>query len=128
MLVQAGVHAVLAPLWKVDDFSSLLFLTHFFGAIKEGVNPISAAQETAHWLRDLQTQEAVRLADEMLTQVEKLARSRNNEEVLEHVPQRLAEIRDWLQTLGKDVRPFRSALDWAAFQLVGLPSINASSD
>jgi tetratricopeptide (TPR) repeat protein len=124
MMIQAGVRAVLAPLWKADDFSSLIFLTHFFEAIKAGANPVSAAKETAHWLRELQAREAVKLADEMLTHAENLVHSHNSGEALVHIPEHLTQIRDWLQTLGRDERPFRSPLDWAAFQLVGLPSIN----
>jgi len=120
MLVQTGVRAVLAPLWKVDDFATLLFLTHFFDAVKAGTNPASAAQQTGLWLRGLDASAALKLAEEILSRAETMAGGKDGA-VPEHLTQRLTNIRNWLQTLSKDTRPYRSPLDWAAFQLVGLP-------
>jgi len=120
MLVQTGVRAVLAPLWKVDDFATLLFLTHFFDTVKAGIHPASAAQQTALWLKRLEASAALELADEMIEQAKTKAGGKDGA-IPEPITKRLTAIRHWLQNLGKDTRPYRSPLDWAAFQLVGLP-------
>jgi CHAT domain-containing protein len=119
MLVQAGVGAVLAPLWKVDDYSTLLYLTHFFETIDAGANPVAAAQSAAHWLRDLSRKDAMELTDGLLERAESLMGGSDKPEGLDQISERLTAIRDWIQTLDKDERPFRSPLDWAAFQFVG---------
>lgn len=119
MLVQTGVRAVLAPLWKVDDFATLLYLTHFFKVLKAGTSPAGAAQQTALWLSALDASAALKMAGEMLSRAEAMAGGKAGA-VPEHLTQRLTDICNWLQTLGKDTRPYRSPLDWAAFQFVGL--------
>jgi CHAT domain-containing protein len=121
MLVEGGVTAVLAPLWKVDDFASLVFVSRFLEQLREGKHPALAAQETTRWLRNLKVPEAMALADGFLADVQGIMDKDGLGEALSRVPGRLQQMQAWFRTMKKEARPFKSPLDWAAFQLVGIP-------
>ena len=117
-LVHAGADAVLAPMWPVDDFSSCLYLTHFTSLVASGVHAASAVQQTSAWLCDATAATALELADQWRTMI-----STRDEDVAlwRAALARLDDVAAWLRALEPAARPFRSARDWAAFQLVGVP-------
>jgi hypothetical protein len=117
-LVHAGANAVLAPMWGVDDFSSCLYLTRFISCVRDGVHPTTAVEQASSWLRELTVGEALAVAEEWRSAVD--AREPDHE-VWSDALSRLDEHVAWLQRLVPDEHPFRSARDWAAFQLVGVP-------
>jgi len=120
VLVQEGVGAVIAPMWKVDDFSSLLFLSRFFQQIRDGEHPAVAVQVTGRWLAHLKSADALNLVRDILDQVKKLTR-RKGGRGLAPLAEQLQGIERWLITEPAKSRPFRSVLDWASFQVVGFP-------
>ena len=56
-LLQAGVAAVIASLWSVDDLSTMILLTRFYTLWrKEGVEPAVALIQAQQWVRDTTSQ------------------------------------------------------------------------
>jgi CHAT domain-containing protein len=116
-LVEFGVRAVLAPLWKVDDLAASLFLTRFFELYANGVDAARASQSSSDWLRSLTAPDAVRVLESWIPRTSTAADDLRGQDA----PDKIARAIRWLRTLRPDVAPFRSARDWAAFQLVGVP-------
>ena len=119
MLVMLGVaSAVLAPMWKVDDFASALFLTDFFRRITGGVHPAAAAQQAAFHVRDLTARDTLEILRDWSSRLS------GNEDISEGAFNQLELCREWLSGQKWNIRPFRSPRDWAAFQLIGFPVMN----
>jgi tetratricopeptide (TPR) repeat protein len=115
MLLQGGAGAVLAPLWKVDDFASLHFMARLAAALGQGVDLARAAVQSARWLRLASPREVLHATDEILVTV--MSRLPAGDPLLARIQPRLAAQRAWLENLSRDARPFGGAVDWAAFQV-----------
>jgi CHAT domain-containing protein len=115
MLLQCGANAVLAPLWKVDDFASLHFMTRLAASLRQGVVVERAAASAAGWMRNASPSAVIRATDEIVRTVE--SRLEANDALLGRIRARVAVQRAWLDTLPRDARPFGGAIDWAAFQV-----------
>jgi tetratricopeptide (TPR) repeat protein len=123
VLIQAGVPAVVAPMWKVDDFSSLLFVTTFFQYVSEGIHLASALQKSALWLRQLDASNALKVITRLEDQMENINKSVDISNTLNYLKNRLEDMKQWLQTEPPSSFPFRSPLDWASFQITGFVPI-----
>lgn len=115
MLLQCGANAVLAPLWKVDDFASLHFMTRMAASLRQGVAVERAALAAAGWMRQASPTEVIRATEEIVRTVE--SRLDANEPLLARIRARVVTQRAWLDNLPRDARPFGGAIDWAAFQV-----------
>jgi CHAT domain-containing protein len=90
LLLRAGAAAVVAPSWRVDDFSSLLLLTEFHD--RRARAPVAAALAAAgRWLHDLPAADAL----ERLGTFEALLEEHGEE--WESVRRWLARNRAWLE-------------------------------
>jgi CHAT domain-containing protein len=123
MLLQAGAAAVLAPAWPVDDFASFLFMARLSEHLDSGRGLCRAAAETARWLRELTAREALAETGRLTAKI--AARGEIGVRALENAGPRLVTQRSWLEGLEPEETPFRSPLDWAAFQVTGLPPNSA---
>jgi CHAT domain-containing protein len=62
-LLQAGVAAVIASLWSVDDLSTMMLLARFYdlwrkdGLRKDGAEPAEALRQAQQWVRDTTSQQ-----------------------------------------------------------------------
>lgn len=131
LLFMRGVDTIMAPLWKVDDFSSFLFMTHFFDLLRGELlhsmyAPQQAAQQTAQWLRELTAQKALEALDQAQDLLDKLAEAIPFESQL-RIEEVLANARGWLTKKARHL-PFGSPLDWAAYQLISAPGGNEGAD
>jgi len=115
MLLQCGASAVLAPLWKVDDFASLHFMTRLAASLRQGTGLEQAAAGATRWMRNASPIDVTRAADEIVRTVQ--SRLEANSPLLERIRVRVARQLEWLDTLPRDARPFGGAIDWAAFQV-----------
>ncbi len=120
LFVQSGVRTAVAPIWKVDDFASLLFLTQFFARLRAGASAVEAVSATAVWLRELKPTQALEYVSRLVRDIEAL-RKNESAEALSCVRDRLQKTEGWLRGLPTKACPFRSPLDWAAFQVTGMP-------
>jgi len=116
MLLQAGATAVVAPAWPVDDFASFLFVTRLFADMQGGAPLSKAVHDAAHWLRTLAAREALERVGALMEQISAVGAS----EIAASASAELEEQTAWLRTFAPTDRPFRSPLDWAAFQVTGL--------
>lgn len=119
MLLQLNAQVVLAPAWQVDDFASCLFLSKFFNSMKEGADVFHAVSSTAKWLRELKAEEAINQVNDLINKV--LAFGETGKSIVEDLKPNVEKQISWLETLTRTDRPFRSPLDWAAFQITGIP-------
>ena len=115
MLLECGAQAVLAPLWKVDDFASLHFVSRLAAMLRQGVAVERAACDAARWLSRASPLDVRRATDEILHTV--AARIDADDPLLARIRERVAAQRAWLESLPRDARPFGGAIDWAAFQV-----------
>ena len=122
MLLQSGVAAVLAPAWQVDDFASFLFISKLFDTINQGINIFRAVQDTAHWLREVTAQDVLEHTYYLINRV--IDSGEQGKMAVEALKPRLDEQKAWVETLKPTERPFRSPLDWAAFQITGVPPVS----
>jgi tetratricopeptide (TPR) repeat protein len=126
VLIQAGVPAVVAPMWRVDDFSSLLFLTTFFQLVSKNIHLASALQKTAIWLRQLKAKEVLYIIATFEDQIKTIDQSTDTNNTLKYIKNQLNNMKLWLQTQPSSLCPFRSPLDWASFQITGFVPIKPS--
>lgn len=119
MLLQLGVRTVVAPCWQVDDFAAFLWMTRFCDAVEGGAPVAPAVAATARWLRDLTASDVRDRVDRLVARLE--AAGAEGRAALAAVSDRLAAQRAWLDGLDRAERPFRSPLDWAAWQVTGAP-------
>jgi CHAT domain-containing protein len=109
--VAAGVPAVVATLWKVDDFAATLLMRRFYdGMLAHGQPPAAALREAQRWLRELTLEEWGRLN-------EALGAGRLASRLLFTV-QRARWLREH-PGLPAEHCPFAHPQFWAAFILVG---------
>jgi CHAT domain-containing protein/tetratricopeptide (TPR) repeat protein len=120
VLVQGGVATAVAPMWQVDDFASLMFMTHLFDCLREQMSPARAVALTARWMRQLRPEEALGYLDGIW---QKLGRMNNPaiDEALADTRTLVGASRTWLEQLPPKRPAFTSPLDWAAFQVVAGP-------
>jgi CHAT domain-containing protein len=123
MLLQSGVTAVLAPAWQVDDFASFLFISKMFEAINRGTTIFHAARDTTRWLREVTAQSVLEQTDNLMDTV--IDSGEQGKIAAAALQPRLQKHKAWLETLKPTERPFRSPLDWAAFQITGVPPVSA---
>lgn len=116
LLQHAGVSAVLAPLWKVDDFASFIFLSLFFEHLRAGRHAAEAVHRAVERMQKLT---AAQVQARLTALLADLAHHEDPgcDEACARVADRVAQINAWLDGLPPDSVPFRSPLDWAAFQL-----------
>ncbi|MEA3548286.1 MAG: CHAT domain-containing protein [Thermodesulfobacteriota bacterium] len=116
LLIHAGVDTVLAPLWKVNDLASSLYVTEFTRHVMKCNNPVRANMHTAEWLRTLTVENVVTILKKMEEDLgEILQQGDDRYEPARHIVKQDLE---WLTSRPDEERLF-SARDWAAFQLVG---------
>jgi CHAT domain-containing protein len=105
--LQAGVPAVVATLWPVDDLSSALLMTRFYEFLLQGdarMSPVRALCRAQCWLRDISVRE---LQDYV-------RRREMSKELIADVDERFAGE-------SPNVRPFaESPFDWAPFVAFGV--------
>ena len=116
IFLQSGAGIVVAPSWPVDDFASFLFVTRLFEDMQAGAPLARAAQGAAHWLRDLSAQDALKRTDALMRRLQAAGAA----DTLASISAELEAQGAWLRAFGPTDRPFRSPLDWAAFQVTGL--------
>lgn len=116
LLLRRGAAAVVAPSWQVDDLASLLLLTELYR--RRRAQPTAAALvAAATWLRDLPAGGALARLDELGR--DRVVAAADGGTSLRR---RFDVSRAWLRDLPARERPFRSPLDWAAFQMTGVPT------
>lgn len=125
MLLQAGVAVVLSPVWRVDDFASFLFISKLFNAIDRGMDFFHAVGETSRWLRDISAEAVLQQTDELIGKV--MASGEQGQMAVAALKPQLDVQRAWIETLNPTQRPFRSPLDWTAFQITGIPPVGAGA-
>jgi len=105
--LQAGVPAVVAALWQVNDrATSLLMKRFYYNHLIESMSPAQALRKAQLWLRDLTRSE---IGQELLSQIRK--------------GQNTHLWRVCLDTLTKgtpDETPYSHPYYWAAFVLIGV--------
>lgn len=121
MLLQGGVAAVLAPAWQVDDFASFVFVSKLFDAINRGTNIFHVVRDTARWLREVSAQSVLEQTDDLIGKVKDSGEQ--GMMAAEALKPRLKKQKAWVETLKRTERPFRSPLDWAAFQMTAVPPV-----
>jgi CHAT domain-containing protein len=119
LFLQGGVEVVVAPAWIVDDFTSFLFIGKVFNAIKQDVDIFHAVRDTARWLRELTAQAALEQTDHLMSTLRDCGEQ--GQTAVEALKPRVEAQTAWLETLSPTEKPFRSPLDWAAFQITGVP-------
>jgi hypothetical protein len=125
LLLLAGAGAVLAPLWKVDDFASLHFMTQLTAHLKRNVPVPRAALAAAQWLRGATAPRVIAATDAIIEAA--TARLPADDPLLTRIRDRAAAQRRWLDTLARDARPFAQTIDWGAFQVtVRIPSTTST--
>lgn len=123
MLLQGGVAAVVAPAWRVDDFASFLFVGKLFDAINQGINIFHAVRDTARWLHEVTAQTVLEQTDYLIDKL--MGYGEQGKMAVEALKPRLDVQKAWVENLKPTERPFRSPLDWAAFQITGVPPVGA---
>jgi hypothetical protein len=112
-----GARAVVAPLWKVDDFTAVLFADVFFREIELGTSPSRSTILASRELRGLSVKETLRrlarFHDE-LVEMEEQGRIESADSQL--IDNRFSNLEQWLQSLPLTEKPFRRFLDWGAYQ------------
>jgi tetratricopeptide (TPR) repeat protein len=120
LLLRRGAATVVAPSWQVDDLASLLLLTQMHGRRPD--QPIAAAMTAAAaWLRDLTAGDAATRLEQLRDDPDVATSLDTSEHTTQTLRNRLDASLSWLRELPARARPFRSPLDWAAFQVSGLP-------
>lgn len=118
LLISLGAGLVIAPLWKVEDFSSFLFIKKLNSMIQSGIHPARAIALTATWQQTLTAKKALIHLNDLkgfLTTHEGIFDSRTSEVLLD----RISEYTYWLaDDMLPNEYPF-NALDWAAYQIMG---------
>jgi tetratricopeptide (TPR) repeat protein len=115
MLLQGGAAAVLAPLWKVDDFASLHFMTRLMALLRDDMAVEQAATRAAQWMRSARAAEVMRATDTLMHAAQ--AALDATDPLRARIQARVGAQLAWLATLPRDARPFGGAIDWAAFQV-----------
>lgn len=118
LLIQAGVGAVVSPVWKVDDFTTLLFVIKFYQRREDGI-AVSVAS-TARWLRELTANDARIWVRKLRSDLDSSLAELPEQEDVDIINNRLDEALQWLDELPPRERPFSRPLDWAGFQMTGL--------
>ena len=118
ILFMRGLDAVMAPLWRVDDLSSYLFITKFFSLLGRTDSP-TAAQQATIWLRDLTNDQALSCVERTSDQLGEISETLSFDEQA-YLEKALATARGWLSRK-TDYPPFTSPLDWAGYQLLSKP-------
>jgi tetratricopeptide (TPR) repeat protein len=119
MFLQGGAEVVVAPAWRVDDFTSFLFIGKMFDAIKQDVDIFHAVRDTARWLRELTAKASLEQTDYLISKLRDCGEQ--GQAAVEALKPKLESQTAWLETLRPTEKPFRSPLDWAAFQITGVP-------
>jgi CHAT domain-containing protein len=110
--LQAGVPAVIATLWPVDDLSSALLMTRFYELLLRGnpatgepaMNPVRALCRAQGWLRDISVRE-----------LQDYVRRREMSQAL------IADVDERFGAENPALRPFaESPFDWAPFVAFGV--------
>ena len=118
MLLQAGVGQVVAPCWRIDDFASFLWMTHFTDALRAGTVLDGALIGAAAWLRDLTAANALTAVGHLVARLRQAVDTSSHDAAVEVALAQLDAQLAWLHRLPAGHRPFASPLDWAAFQIV----------
>jgi len=117
LLIQAGVGAVVSPVWKVDDFTTLLFIIKFYQGRQDGI--AESVASTALWLREITANDARAWVRQLRSDLDKRLKELLEEDVA-IINNRLDDALQWLDELPPKERPFSRPLDWAGFQMTGL--------
>ncbi len=139
-MLQAGAHAVLAPLWKVNDHATFLLMARFaqewFPRIKKE-SPAAALARAQRWLRnvtneELSSWEASALPQEkeqqettmhMNTWQQNYGSEANSTSDRQRLRAEMHDaeglIRQEASTNQPDLRPYADPIYWAGFQIVG---------
>jgi CHAT domain-containing protein len=117
----AGARSVCLSLWKVDDAATALFMNRFYQNLlgkREGLTkPMPKAEalaEAKKWLRELSSDEAVKLTATLTNGVARGERGKDAPLKLVLPKQR--------ETPAKEFKPFAHPKYWAAFILIGDPN------
>jgi len=117
ILLERGARAVIAPLWPVDDFSSVLMLSFFAEALEETGDISRSLRRASRRVRELSPGDALQ---HMTDWQRRFTSESGHETVLDdRVGARLSAMMQWLSGLPEDSRPFASPYDWAAYEAVG---------
>jgi CHAT domain-containing protein len=118
ILIKAGVPAIVAPMWMVDDFATHLFLSMFFQFVLKGIHPGSALHKASSWLRELKASEVLDIIASLELKLDNQINIATATDV-KHLKYRLSEIKLALQKEPVSSRPFMPSFYWAAFQISG---------
>ena len=126
ILIQSGVKSVIAPLWKVDDLVSAIFITKLFENILNHHSTCIAFHKTTSWLRELTAEKIENIVQCFIVKLNQLPLDKKNQEFI-FLNNRLNEYHRWIKTLNKkskNLTPFRGSLDCAAFEFYGKVNFN----
>jgi ankyrin repeat protein/CHAT domain-containing protein/tetratricopeptide (TPR) repeat protein len=112
-LLQAGAAGVISSLASVDDFSTMLLISSFYGLWMRGASePAQALRHAQIWMRDTTNGEKVRTAEEALRG---LSRPGNPWWPPETARAIVAELSSW----NPEARDFSHPSHWGVFHYVG---------
>ncbi|HKY55517.1 MAG TPA: CHAT domain-containing protein, partial [Anaerolineales bacterium] len=106
-LLTGGAKAVIAPMWKVDEFSTVVFMEHFYERLKEVKTVAEAIHRAQIALRNLTTSVLLQKLDAILAKPVSSKR-------------KIESYRDFLaKNFAASDFPYSDPYYWSAFSLIG---------
>lgn len=119
LLQTAGVASLIAPVWRVDDLATCLFVTRLEQELSLGKAPARALAAASHWLRTLTAHQTL----ERLHDLEVGVGGAATDPAMARTLAGLERQKRWLEsTFAGPETPFQAPLFWAGFQYFGMPS------
>lgn len=119
----AGSRAVCLSLWKVDDTATALLMNRFYQnllgkrpGLDKPLGKAAALAEAKEWLRNLSSEDALKLTASMTKGVVRGTRGKGEDLKL------VVPTADPKEPTAKDAKPFAHPRYWSAFVLIGDPN------
>ena len=119
-LLAAGARSVIVSLWPVDDLSTSLFMTHFYGRLRAGDGPPVALQAAQKYLRELTPERAAKHFDHLMNVSKGSRTSRKMRQWAEGMQATIRHLGTAPQNRTKSpASDYKTPFHWAPFILVG---------